>query len=496
MDGDFTTSDEPTAAEPTLPPIPTAFMSTSPRPTLDLFKMQFRAGEQDHNLSSGPALPSSSSAAPHKDDDASIKINPEDAEGTRDIRSFIDHEASEALTTLDDPFQIANFLPVNRISTPNNMSSTCEQKIDAISADEEAMIAGPSEENGESHPILDPTGSARDGTYTGTRGASVSKGTLSTDEIEIHHVPTGEGVETQEDNEERRPGLDPVGIARDGPHTGTRSRTSSPVKSQTKVPDHAEVSKVSSQETAEETQQPVDSQILEHVKVLYSNSVGAGRRTTKKMSELGVIEVDTVEDCNVFVVKNGPLTRSAKLVLSVAMGKPIIFDRWISACIQANELVYWPPFLASDTKLEGRTSFKLSEAIQRGKDGCTPLEGYNILITPTKRSTLGVAAFLDLSRISRQAGAAKIATLNKQKLKVAAERRSAKQLAIFDNSDPDLELGLENGWRCYTSDVIIVSVLRGTLDEESDEFLAENVEGKRRSGRNVNTSSNKKRRTI
>lgn len=118
-----------------------------------------------------------------------------------------------------------------------------------------------------------------------------------------------------------------------------------------------------------------------------------------------------------------------------------------------------------DFKKEADWGFTLEEAIHRGKRGLKVLEDQTIVFTSSVKKELGKSGFDELKEIVKYAGGVSSA-LPKKTLE---ETPSTVVVATHDS--PEVAQLQKLGWRVYVRDIISLSILRGKLDLESDEFL-------------------------
>ena len=182
----------------------------------------------------------------------------------------------------------------------------------------------------------------------------------------------------------------------------------------------------------------------------------------------GVEKVSTVEDCTVLCVgKDMELKRTGKLVLAIALGRDVIGDNWITSSFNQNRLLDPLDFFAKDDirEMEWRTSLK--KAVERGKKGVRPFTGWNCNFTTTVKKDLG-SGFPEIKSIAEHAGAAEVLTAPPN---LGPEKLPKTVVIASPNGDKYVPALQDAGWRIFTKDIVTLSVIRGTLDVESDEFL-------------------------
>ena len=206
-----------------------------------------------------------------------------------------------------------------------------------------------------------------------------------------------------------------------------------------------------------------------NVKVMFASSTSSDKspQFMRFLSKQGVKTVKSVAACTILCVgKSAELKKTSNLILAVASGKGIVTDEWISRSATKGELLETDDFLAKDPKREAEWGTTLSDAIERGKQGIKPLFGYTIHITPSAKKELG-KGFSDIKEIAVFAGAECIkATLPRK-----GPEESPMTVVIAAKNDDELPNLEERSWRAYSKEIITLSVLRGSLNLDSDEFL-------------------------
>lgn len=199
-----------------------------------------------------------------------------------------------------------------------------------------------------------------------------------------------------------------------------------------------------------------------------SSSAGDSKPFLKFLSNKGVKIVQSVHDCTVLCVGK-ELKKTSKLIIAVIMGKDIIKDSWVIDSVKANELLSVVPYMARDREKEADWKFSLDEAIYRGKQGLKVLQDQTILFTPSAKKELGKNGFDELKEIVKCAGAKSVTSALPKK----SPGETRLTIVIGTRSDTDVAGLHKLGWRAYVKDMLSLSVLRGNLNLESDEFLIE-----------------------
>ena len=208
-----------------------------------------------------------------------------------------------------------------------------------------------------------------------------------------------------------------------------------------------------------------------------SSSAGDSKPFLKFLSSKGVKKVKSVHDCTVLCVGK-ELKKTSKVILAVLLGKDIVMDSWVTESVRANELLSLVPYISRDTEKETEWGISLDQAIYRGKTGVKVLQDHTVHFTPSVKKELGKNQFDELKDIVKCAGATGVSTALPKKS--PEETSSAIMVATYDGVEvAELQ---KLGWRVYVKDIVSMSVLRGKLDLESDEFLVKErkKEGKKR----------------
>lgn len=197
-----------------------------------------------------------------------------------------------------------------------------------------------------------------------------------------------------------------------------------------------------------------------------SSSAGDSKPFLKFLSSKGVKKAKSVPDCTVLCVGK-ELKKTSKVILAVLLGKDIVTDSWIVDSVKGNHLLSIVPYIARDAKKEADWGISLEQAIYRGKKGVKILQDYTIHFTPSVKKELGKNGIDELKEIAKCAGARSVFSSLPKKSPDGTP--STIVVATEDNNEV---AELQNlGWKAYVKDIISLSVLRGKLDLESDEFL-------------------------
>jgi hypothetical protein len=208
-----------------------------------------------------------------------------------------------------------------------------------------------------------------------------------------------------------------------------------------------------------------------------ATTVGDSRIYRKFLTQQGVKIVQDIKDATCFCVGKEELKRTTKLILAVLKGIHIIRDTWVTDSARLKKIQDIELYAARDPQREHEWGTKLDEAIERGRQGVRIFQGWTIMFTPSAKKDLGKTNFSDLKEIAIYAGAKSVTTTTPKK------SPGPLPSTLFIGTLEDFTLSTSQSRRYHTKDIISLSILRGTLEEESDEFLVQNQ-----------TNANKKRK--
>ncbi|KAI4164393.1 MAG: hypothetical protein LQ342_002040 [Letrouitia transgressa] len=219
--------------------------------------------------------------------------------------------------------------------------------------------------------------------------------------------------------------------------------------------------------TTRETASATPSQKLS-INVLFasSTSVDDSPALTSFLAKQKVRSVKSVKDCQVLCVGKGELKRTSNLILAILAGKDVVRDTWIWESAKLGKLLDCSAFLAEDLEHEYEWGTTLAEAVQRGRQGVRPLQGWWFNITRAARKELG-KGYDDIKEIAVTAGAEGVQNTIPRKSPDQAPRT----IVIASARDTDMHTLQERGWKVFTKELIIMSILRGVLDVDSAEFM-------------------------
>ncbi|KAL8799027.1 MAG: hypothetical protein Q9182_006206 [Xanthomendoza sp. 2 TL-2023] len=203
-------------------------------------------------------------------------------------------------------------------------------------------------------------------------------------------------------------------------------------------------------------------------RVLYASSthVGQANAYSRFLRQHNIRQAKSIKDCDVLCTGKDELKRTFKLMLAILMGKEVVSDEWIIQGTKANRILDTSDFVPEDAVRESEWGTSLSDAIDRGRRGLKPLEGWTVNFTPSAKKELG-KSWSELKEICSVAGATAVLAMIPRK----SPADSDKTILIAATNEADREILEERGWKIFTKDIITFSVLRGKVDLSSNEFV-------------------------
>ena len=223
------------------------------------------------------------------------------------------------------------------------------------------------------------------------------------------------------------------------------------------------------------------------LKIFFTSSthVDESKTIMRTLVQAGLKKVDRVANCDFICVgKRAELKKTSHLILALSSGKAPITDEWARESAAAKKLLEPADFLATDPVREAQWGITVTEAVQRGKQGRKPLAGMTILFTASTKSELGTSSFEELKEIAIHGGAKAVQSC------VPRTRNDGHATVVVSYpEDPSLPALLEEGWICYSKDIVTLTVLRGELRLHEVEFVVRPVdEGREMRERKVKRS--------
>ena len=212
-----------------------------------------------------------------------------------------------------------------------------------------------------------------------------------------------------------------------------------------------------------------------------STSVGDSKAFKKFLAGQGVEIVQDLKSASCLCVGKGELKRTSKLISAVLLGLDIVTDDWVTDSVRLKKLQNVVSYFPRDPQRESEWDMKLDEAIERGRQGFQMLKDLNVVFTAKAKKDLGKTGFDDLKEIAIHAGAKSVGTSMLQK------SSDGDAMTIIIASSEDLDTPILRDKRFFTRDIIGLSILRGRLDLEGEEFVV-------KKGQSQSTGNKKRKR--
>jgi len=187
----------------------------------------------------------------------------------------------------------------------------------------------------------------------------------------------------------------------------------------------------------------------------------------KQFLKMGVEKVEKVTSkCDLLVVGNGEPAKTSKLLMAVALGKPVVRDEWVIACVRAKGFVDQDPYLPKD-------AFDLDWKDTLGSDRKQLFKGKDLLITPALKKEYKGKMWEDIKVLAQAVGFSSTISSSARNA-VKAEKADKETTVILGKQTEDLDLISFNneGFTCYSKDLLSMSILKGHLDDKEN-FIIE-----------------------
>ncbi|KAF2822222.1 hypothetical protein CC86DRAFT_458706 [Ophiobolus disseminans] len=196
-------------------------------------------------------------------------------------------------------------------------------------------------------------------------------------------------------------------------------------------------------------------------RVATSNSAITDKgQAAKFLKKQGGSFIDSVkEPFNILCVRDGDLHKTPKVLLAIATGTPIVTDKWLSDSAKAGHFLSIEAYRPSAPKREKDWGFVLKDILGQAQ---TPFDGYTVHFTTSLHSTYKL--FTEIEQVCKAAGA----RVTKKKMNKSKSENMV--ILAMEESDKEAEKLIQDGYICYTRDLLPTSILRGALDLDSDEF--------------------------
>lgn len=162
-------------------------------------------------------------------------------------------------------------------------------------------------------------------------------------------------------------------------------------------------------------------------------------------------------------VKDGTLSKTMKLLQAIALGIPIVTDKWLLSSAKSSRFLPLSQFIPSVPAQEKEWNFSLERIWSQPQN--TLFAGYTICFTPALKATF--KPYKDIENVCKAVGARRV-TSKKAGGKDVDEEDTI--VLAAESDDPDAKALVEAGRACFSKDFLTKSILRGELDRQSDEF--------------------------
>lgn len=206
------------------------------------------------------------------------------------------------------------------------------------------------------------------------------------------------------------------------------------------------------------------------LRVLFASSstIDESSAHIKFLREQRVQVVKDVRKCTVLCIGAEGFKKTSKFIMAVLLGLPITTDEWILQSVQAGKMLEVDKFVARDAAREAEWGFDLGESVLRAEKDHEVFESWTIMFTPAAKKSAGKTAFDELKSLALAAGAQDVSAADGKKI-VDRGNKAARLLIIAASKDPAvIQLGV---LKCFSQEIVGMSILRGVLDLSSDEFL-------------------------
>lgn len=162
-------------------------------------------------------------------------------------------------------------------------------------------------------------------------------------------------------------------------------------------------------------------------------------------------------------VRDGDLVKTSKVLQAIATGTPIVTDKWLTDSAKAGYFLVLDAYRPSAPAKEKEWNFKLQDVLGQPQ---TPFHGYTIHFTTSLHAIY--KPFTEMEHVCKTAGA----KVTKKKM----EKNKSENIIVLahEEDDKEGEKLMQDGFTCYNRDLIPLSIFRGNLDLESDEFKIAN----------------------
>jgi hypothetical protein len=261
--------------------------------------------------------------------------------------------------------------------------------------------------------------------------------------------------------------------------TAKRSRASTPTleqpnkkrgrprKSDENSSDHAiKEDLVDSTKSAAETSK---SRQKHKIVVVFSGSSHPQRpETLKFLKKFAQIKDEVTPEIDFLCVGKGELKKTSKVLRAVIFGKPIVDDKWVTACLKAKGWVDPMEHVAHDGETEKRFKVPSTWSLSRGTEDL--LKNKIIYATPAVKKDMG-ASWKEFVSVNMATGASKVVSYPVHNKAEDIAKNYPDWICIGEKSeDVDAYELLALGAPVFNKDLLSWGILRGKVNLDSKEF--------------------------
>ena len=206
------------------------------------------------------------------------------------------------------------------------------------------------------------------------------------------------------------------------------------------------------------------------MRIFFSSSTTIqDRKSVKEFLKTSMIRTaKSIDKCTHFCVgSKDELKKTSNLVKAVMSGKEVVNDKWLSDSA-ANGSLLDPNTYIPNTPSEW--DIDLEEAVQRGRDRVRVLKDHMVYFTEDAKEELS-EGYDDVRKIALNAGATEARCMKRADIKADEYEKEGIIYIAKGEDDLDWDHYLLQGLKVYTRDIVLMSILRGKLDLQSDEFV-------------------------
>jgi hypothetical protein len=159
-------------------------------------------------------------------------------------------------------------------------------------------------------------------------------------------------------------------------------------------------------------------------------------------------------------VKEGPLVKTMKLLQSIALGIPVVTDKWLLDSSKDGRLLALADYIPSAPQQEKEWKCNLSAIWNTPQN--TLFNGYTIHFTPALKAAY--KDFAEIEKVCKAAGVKKVVSK-----KLTAKDAAAEQTIVLGAAEGD-DVEVLGEKMCFGKDFLTNSILRGQVDISSNEF--------------------------